>query len=280
MKIIKKLITYSLLEPFFLRAIFLKIVKRFRLGSYEARLTYGAVERPYYGYCIKNAAILAKKLGHSKISVIEFGVAGGRGLLNIEYHVNQIEKLYGIEFEIYGFDTGEGLPEPQDYRDLPYIWKKGFYKMNKQKLMEKKGKAKIVIGNINETITTFIELYKPAPIGALIFDMDYYSSTYSSLDILLSKDKYFLPRVFSYFDDTIGNVESLYNDYTGQRLAIKQFNKENKYIKIAVPYYLKAELFSQYWFNQIWIIHFFKHKSYNKYISWNSEKKSEALKLN
>ena len=173
-----------------------------------------------------------------------------------------------------------GLPEPQDHRDLPYIWEKGFYKMNKQKLMDRKGKAKIVIGNINETITTFIELYKPAPIGAIFFDMDYYSSTYSSLDILLSKDKYFLPRVFSYFDDTIGNVESLYNDYTGQRLAIKQFNKENKNIKIAVPYHLKAESFPQYWFNQIWIIHFFKHKSYNEYISWDSEKKSEALKLN
>jgi hypothetical protein len=279
MKIIKKLITFVLLEPFFVRRVFLKIVKRFRLGSYEARLTYGAVKRPHYGFCIKNAAILAKKLGYSKISVIEFGVAGGRGLLNIEYHVNQIEKLYGIEFQIYGFDTGVGLPEPQGHRDLPYIWKKGFYKMNKQNLLDKKGKAKILIGNINETIKTFIELYNPAPIGALIFDMDYYSSTYSSLNILLSKDKYFLPRVFSYFDDTIGNVESLYNDYTGQRLAIRQFNKENKDIKIAVPYYLKVKLFPQNWFNQIWIIHFFKHKKYNEYISWDPKKKSEALKI-
>lgn len=38
------------------------------------------VERGHYAYCMMNAAILARSLGHSRISAIEFGVAGGNGL--------------------------------------------------------------------------------------------------------------------------------------------------------------------------------------------------------
>ena len=40
-------------------------------------MDYDEIERPNYAYCMYNAAILAKQLGYSKISVIEFGVAGG-----------------------------------------------------------------------------------------------------------------------------------------------------------------------------------------------------------
>ena len=53
-------------------------------------------------------------------------------------------------------------------------------------------------------------------------------------------EKFFLPRVFSYFDDTIGDEVSLYNDFTGERLAINEFNNNNNNIKICEPYHLKA----------------------------------------
>ena len=56
-------------------------------------------------------------------------MAGGRGILYLEYHAKEIEKIYNIKIDIYGFDTGYGLPEPKGYRDLPYIWKKGFFEM-------------------------------------------------------------------------------------------------------------------------------------------------------
>jgi hypothetical protein len=40
--------------------------------------------RPQYAYGVFHAADLAKRLGVSAISVIEFGVAGGLGLLALE----------------------------------------------------------------------------------------------------------------------------------------------------------------------------------------------------
>ena len=76
-------------------------------------------------------ARLAKLLGIPRISVLEFGVAGGNGLVVIEQHARWIQRELGVGLEIYGFDTGEGLPEPVDYRDLPYGWKAGFFKMDR-----------------------------------------------------------------------------------------------------------------------------------------------------
>src|SRR3989442_47546 len=48
-----------------------------------------------------------KTLGYTRISVLEFGVAGGRGLLNLEYHAQPVESLLSIEIDVYGFDAGE-----------------------------------------------------------------------------------------------------------------------------------------------------------------------------
>src|SRR5262245_39718650 len=40
--------------------------------------------RPYYGHCMLQAARLARQLGYPTLSAIEFGVAGGNGLLHME----------------------------------------------------------------------------------------------------------------------------------------------------------------------------------------------------
>src|SRR5215475_11622913 len=106
-------------------------------GDYQSKLKHGVIPRANYGYCLYNGARLAKRLGHSRMSAIEFGVAGGNGLLSMENHAEQISKLLGIEIETYGFDTSEGLPKPIDYRDLPYHWKEGFFKMDVAALQSK-----------------------------------------------------------------------------------------------------------------------------------------------
>ena len=224
-----------------------------------------------YAYICFHAAKLGKKLGYKKISVIEYGVAGGQGLLILEEHIKEIEKYFNIEIDIYGFDTGEGLPSPCDYRDLPYHWKKGFYSMNLDNLRNKLDKAKLIIGNIEDTSKTFFSDFAPAPIGAVIHDFDFYSSTRTALSMMRKNEKFFLPRVFSYFDDTIGTELELYNDYTGERLAINEFNKNNDDIKICTPYHLNA-LKTEVWHYQIWICHFFKHEKYNDFISNDDQK--------
>ena len=43
--------------------------------QYEANILKGLVHRSHYAYCCYNAAKLASKLNHKKISVIEFGCA-------------------------------------------------------------------------------------------------------------------------------------------------------------------------------------------------------------
>ncbi len=110
------------------------VIKRFHFMPYEMRVMHSLIKRPQYGLCLLNAANLAKKLGHTRVSVLEFGVAGGRGLIDLEMHAAKIRKLVGIDVEIYGFDTGTGMPAPQDYRDLPFFLRGGEFVMDVEKL--------------------------------------------------------------------------------------------------------------------------------------------------
>ncbi len=256
-----------LLDPFPLRKLIQELMKRFKFGSYVSRQRFGAVDRPHYGYCLYNGALLAKKLGYSGISVLEFGVAGGRGLLNLEYHAKHIQKLLSMNIDIYGFDTVTGLPEPLDYRDLPYHWRKGFYKMDIQKLQVELKTAKLILGDVRETAETFLEEYRPHPIGAILFDLDFYSSTAGALKIFEGDEKYFLPRLFCYFDDVTGSEIELYNDYTGARLAINEFNHAHKKKKLAKAHHLLNQKAVEDWYHKIWIFHNFEHSKYNDFIS-------------
>ena len=70
-----------------------KLVRSFPIGSYEARLRAGAVDRPWYAWCMYYAAIEAKTIGYKAITAIEFGVASGSGLVCLCRHREEIEKL-------------------------------------------------------------------------------------------------------------------------------------------------------------------------------------------
>ena len=243
-----------------------KLVRNFKVGSFAFRMEINALERVPYAYICYNAAKLAKKLGYKRISVIEYGVGQGAGLLSLEEYTEEIKKILGVEIDIYGFDTGQGLPKPKDYRDLPYHWKEGFFSMDKNDLIKNLKKTKLILGDIESTSKTFFSDYNPAPIGAVIHDFDFYSSTKTALSMMKDNNNFFLPRVFSYFDDIIGNEIELYNDYTGERLAINEFNLNNKEIKISQSYHFLSQP-NETWHKQIWIIHFFMHEKYNLFIS-------------
>lgn len=256
-----------LLDPYPLRSTALRLMRKFNKGSYAYRLQNGIVDRPHYGYCLFHGAVLAKKLGLKRISVLEFGVAGGRGLLSLEYHAREITREIDIEIDIYGFDTGQGLPKPLDYRDLPYHWKEGFFAMDVEKLQAKLTKAKLVLGDIKETSQNFFSEYDPAPIAAVMHDLDFYSATAAALKMFEAPERYFLPRVFCYFDDTVGSETELYNDYTGERLAINEFNQTHDSKKVAVPYHFLGQTIREIWHHQIFIYHDFAHSRYNDFIS-------------
>ncbi len=254
------------LDPYPLRTILITLIKKGKIFGYKKRLKIGALERQHYGYCVYHAAMLAKKLGNPKISVLEFGVAGGNGLVNLEYHAQKVTKCSHIDIDVYGFDTGEGLPDFLDYRDLPYYFQKGFYDMDVQKLKKRLKTAKLILGDIKNTIDVFLKEYNPAPIGAIMFDLDYYSSTKAALDMFEADEKYFLPRVFCYFDDVSGNETALYNDFTGERLAISEFNQTHKTRKLAKAH-LSPQKIVVPWHHKLWIFHNFEHNKYNFFVA-------------
>jgi len=235
------------------------------LEGYRTLILKGHVLRPHYAYAMLSAATLAAGLGYKRISAIEFGCAGGSGLVDMEYHANDIKKYLGVEFEIYGFDGGVGLPPSTDYRDVLYLWRQGDYKMDAKKLAGSLRNAKILLGPVNETVDTFFDKYNPAPIGVIFNDLDYYTSTRDSFKILSKGDERYLPRVFMYFDDTLET-----SNYTGELLAIQEYNEANDHKKMdIIP--LLAEDLSLHWKKWIYLgkkfyyWHSFLHKKYSDF---------------
>ena len=243
-----------------------KIIRRFSLFSYRDRLASCAVERPHYGHCIFEAAQLAARLNYPRISVIEFGCGGGNGLRNAEMHIAEITRIFPIEIELYGFDTGEGLPSAQDYRDFAHYFKEGLYKMDPRTLKNKLRIAKLVLGDVGKTCKTFFEEYKPAPIGCVFHDLDYYSSTRDALTLFEADAAHFLPRVFMYFDDIKGNNTWLVSEFAGELLAIEEFNKKHFAKKIAANRCMPLMYPDQWWAHSIYIYHDFQHPRYNDFV--------------
>ena len=254
-------------EPTPIRRIIREGIGRAGLGSFGFRYRMSALPKMPYAYIVLQAAQLAKRLGYDRISVVEFGVAGGAGLIWMERYAQKAEELFGIKIEVYGFDTGEGLPPPKDFRDLPYHWKPGFFHMDTDKLQSRLTKAKLILGNVESTVNSFFSEHDAAPIGAVSHDMDFYSSTVAGLRLFDADNAHLLPRVFCYFDDVIGGDVELYSDFTGERLAIQEFNDRHSDRKIADPYHLRGSRSIGQWQYHIWALHNFDHPKYNEFVS-------------
>lgn len=258
-------------SPAPLRATLKLIANKTNFGSWEFRYKIGALTRPNYAYLVYQAALLARRLGEPRVSLIEFGVAGGAGLLALERHAEEVEKKFGIQFEIYGFDTGAGLPEPVDHRDLPYCWKPGFFRMDQEALRRRLKRAKLVLGDIRDTIQSFTTDYNPAPIAGVSHDLDFHSSTAAAFQLFDCDPQFLLPRMVVYFDDVIGGDRELYNDFTGQRCAIHEFNSAHDCRKLSPIYYLRSQGVLTPWHHQMWSFHAFDHPKYGSFIGGKNE---------
>ena len=222
--------------------------------------------RSNYGYGMMRAAQLAVRLGYKEVSAIEFGVAGGNGLLAMEQAAALIETRLPIRIRVWGFDLGSGLPEPIDYRDLPYHWKPAFYSMDADALRKKLVRAELVLGNVAATVPEFLgraELHS-APIGFVSFDLDYYSSTKAAFDIFNAGAEAVLPRTFCYFDDISGEVEC-YSERTGVRLAITEYNSADEHRIIDRCHDFESFPIER-WQNKMYIRHDFAHPRYCDYV--------------
>lgn len=118
----KRIICERLTEPISLNLISLFV---YLFGSYKLKIDFDLIIRQPNAFGILKSAIFAKRLGIKTVTLIEFGVAAGAGLLNMAEIARNISKEIGINFKIFGFDTGTGMPPALDYRNHPDLYQLG-----------------------------------------------------------------------------------------------------------------------------------------------------------
>jgi len=236
--------------------------KRFPVGPLDVRMKWGILpDYPAYAYGVYCAAQLAAHLQVPRIAALELGVAGGRGLLALERIAAEVEQRFGVAIDVVGFDTGEGMPEGVDYRDLQHVWTSGYYTMDCDKLRRRLTRARLVLGDIAHTAPQWLEA--AAPIGFVAFDLDYYSSTKKALALFEGPASKHLPRVHCYFDDIAGPEFACMNDYVGELLAINEFNADHDRRKICQIRNLRcARKLDEAWYAQMYAFHDFDHPQY------------------
>ena len=258
----KRIFLERLSEPIHLNflSLFVKI-----FGNFETQIEWDLILKQQHAYGILKAAKLAKKLKMDSMTVIEFGVANGTGLINIQSICNKISKLLDIKFNIYGFDNLVGLPKPEDYKDHPDLYQESDYPLQNIESLKKKlnENTKLIIGDVKETVPVFKNNdFKNSPIGFISFDLDYYSSTKNALDILMIESKNLLPIIDLYFDDI---SDYKHNSNCGQYLAIKEFNNNQKMRILEQHTFLRKKRIFQRakWIDHMYQLHILDHREKN-----------------
>jgi hypothetical protein len=210
--------------------LFTKIAVKRLPVSVRTKARWDVASRPQYLAGVLAATEEAREEGVKEISVFEFGVAGGNGLIALEEIAAAVEREMGVGIAVYGFDTGSGLPElTGDYRDYPDHWQEGDYPMDEGALRKRlKPSTTLVIGDIRDTVPQYLPKIRES-IGFVAVDVDIYSSTRSILQMFSSPERRMLRRVFIYCDD----VDLMFTHcFAGELLAIREFNCSNVGVKI------------------------------------------------
>ena len=235
------------------------------LGGFSTKEKWGVHSRPAYAYGIRKAAIQAQFFGYDKVTICEFGVAHGDGLIEMIRLADQCSNETGIVFNIHGFDTGSGLPSLNGYKDHPEIWSQGDFTLCDYKALNKviNGRATLHIGDISETVLPFINgLNDHAPLGFISVDVDTYTSTVPSLQCFTGHQNGYLPSVITYFDD-VGCF--FCNPKCGELLAIKEFN--DTYIDRIIDEDRtlpgRRIIKTSRWYNQMYTTHILNHPRRN-----------------
>lgn len=247
----KRLLCERLSEPLHMNALALLVAL---FGNLRQKIDFDLVLRQQHAYSLLNVADQARQLGLRRVSVFEFGVAAGAGLLNLQHLAQRITVLTGVGFDIYGFDTGAGMPPPASYKDHPELYQAGDFPMDHQRLREKLGPdTRLVLGPIATSISEFLAKdFSAAPIAFISLDVDYYSSTVDALKLLRHQANSFLPRVVIYLDD----LEDLsHNSHCGEMAAVNEFTAANPLRPIEKHAFLRGyRLFK----NARWIDHIYQ----------------------
>jgi hypothetical protein len=207
--------------------------------------------------------MIAKALQIGKMSAVEFGVAGGNGLVALERLAGEVESLLGLGVDVFGFDAGSGMPPPVDHRDAPFSVREGQFDMDVEELRARLRRAELVLGLVGDTVHEFLQ-GGHAPIGFVAFDLDYYSSTIDAFTVLEADSDRLLPRVLCYF---AGVMWHPWTEFNGQRAAINNFNTSHERRKLSPLYGLKYSLprseYRRPWPEMMYVAEIFDHELYD-----------------
>ena len=98
-------------------------------GSLRERIRFDLEGRCAYAWGLLTACDAARVFNIDRITAIEFGVAHGDGLIELDRLAGLVSKETGIGIDVFGFDNAEGLPAPDSYRDHPELWTEGDFAM-------------------------------------------------------------------------------------------------------------------------------------------------------
>ena len=115
---------------------------------------------------------------------------------------------------------------------------------------------------IENTLKHFLES-EFAPVAFISFDVDLYTSTRQALAVFEGTPNKVIPRVSCYFDDIMGFG---CNEYTGERLAIEEFNRDHIHHKVTqnhgLQWFVPWRNQRDRWVQQMFIAHMFDHPRY------------------
>jgi methyltransferase family protein len=246
-----------LTEPLHLNVLSLFV---WAFGSYRAKIAHDLVVRQQNAYGILKAADCARSLGIRKVSLLEFGVAAGAGLMNMAAIARRVTNETGVLFSLYGFDTGKGMPPPTDYRDHPDLYQQGEFGMDVAALRNALPEnASLILGEISETVGEFAaSLSADEPIGFVSIDIDYYTSAVCALRVFTEGPEKYLPVTVVYFDDI---YDERHNASCGELLAIEEFNQSHKLRRIEQFRFLEnSRIFRRAdWIKHMYFLHVLDH---------------------
>jgi hypothetical protein len=253
-RIWRKILRERLSEPIHLNLIAAGVAL---FGSFRAKVDFDLVVRPHHAFGLLQAADWAKERGLARLSAIEFGVASGAGLLNLCKIAHKVTESTGVEFDIYGFDSGTGMPPPRDYRDHPEYYSRGDFPMQDPAALRAAlpSNARLILGSIRDTVAAF----KPrSPVGFVSIDVDYYFSSVEAMQILCGDPSLYLPWVIVYLDDVEFDG---HNEYCGELLAAREFSMEHPQRPITRYNLLRQKRLFQraLWIDHLHIAHILDH---------------------
>ena len=255
----KRIFYERLTEPLHLNLLALGVAV---FGGLRSRVAFDLVLRQQHAYAILASADLARELGIRELTLIEFGVAAGAGLLNICDLAARVTRETGVRFRIYGFDTGRGMPPPAGYRDHPELYQEGDFPMDRAKLEQAlPANARLVIGELKDTVPAFARAISPdAPVGFVSIDVDYHSSTLDALAVLEGGPAQYLPRVPVYLDDL---EHPSHNSWCGELGAVGAFNARHELRKIERHAFARSyRIFrNARWIDHMFTLHVLDHPS-------------------